>query len=104
MTRVFDFPVRYLARNYFHKRLAVFYAHCSETGGGRQKTAKISFDGRLEIQNFLDGVEACSAEGLQESVRGHRPRVPVSRFYFIERISDDPVIAATAGANNIQTF
>src|ERR1700682_3849352 len=45
-TRGLDLPVRYLARNYFYKWLTVFDAHCSETGGGRQKTAEISFDCR----------------------------------------------------------
>jgi hypothetical protein len=45
-TRVLDLPVRNLARNYFYKWLTVFDAHGSETGGGRQKTAKISFDCR----------------------------------------------------------
>src|SRR5438128_1860273 len=48
-TRVLDLPVRYLARNYFYKWLTVFDAHGSETGGGRQKTAEISFDCRPKI-------------------------------------------------------
>jgi hypothetical protein len=42
----------YLAKNYFYERLTAFDAHCSETRGGRQKTAEISFDRRSKDTRF----------------------------------------------------
>src|SRR2546430_10963479 len=87
--RIFNFPVSNLARHYFHKRLTVFDTNSSETGGGGEKTTEISLDCRPEIQNFLHRVEARSTERLQETIRGHRARVPVPRLNFVARISHD---------------
>src|SRR5436190_12235846 len=103
-TCVLDLAVRYLARNYFYKRLTIFDANGSETSSGRKKTTEVSFDCRLQVQHFLNRVKACSAECLEEGIRGHGPCVPVSRLYFIKRISDASVIAAAACPNNFQTL
>src|SRR3954465_2656027 len=101
---MFNLSVRDFTRNHFYKCLTAFDAYGSETGRRREKTAKISFDCRLKVQDLRYCIEACPAKSLHEAVRGHGSRVPVSRLYLIERIPDASVITLAACPNNFHTF
>src|SRR5438128_2419856 len=69
-----------------------------------EESFEVSRDRRIQVESPFDGIVSSASQRLQESIGGHRPRVPVTAFVLIEWIAGAAVVPVTARPHDLQPF